>query len=67
MDLMNTTFQEDELISVLEGIENTITPEMPQHFNRWGGNMNQWQGNVQKIKDFISDRIGFIPDGLNVP
>ncbi len=65
MDLMNTAFREDEMLSVLEGIENSITPEMPQHFNRWGGNMNEWQGNVQKIKDFISDRIDYLPDGLN--
>lgn len=65
MDLLNTAFQEEEMIGVLEGIENTITPEMPQHIARWGGNMNQWQGNVQKIKDFISDRIDYLPEGLN--
>jgi len=65
MDLMNTAFKEDKLMSVLNGIVDAITPEMPQHFNRWGGNMNQWQGNVQKIRDFVSDRIDFIPDGLN--
>ncbi len=65
MDLMNTTFQEEEMIGVLEGIENSITPDMPQHFSRWGGNMNEWQDNVQKIKDFISDRIDYIPGGLN--
>jgi hypothetical protein len=51
--------------SVLSGIVDAITPEMPQHFNRWGGNMNQWQNNVQKIRDFMSDRIDFIPEGLN--
>lgn len=65
MDLMNTTFQEEELLSVLEGIENSIIPDMPQHINRWGGSMNEWQDNVQKIKNFISDRIDYIPGGLN--
>ena len=65
MDLMNTAFQEVELNSVLDGIVDSMTPEMPQHFNRWGGNISQWQGNVQKIRDFMSDRIDFIPDGLN--
>lgn len=65
MDLMNTAFAEEEMISVLEGIENSITPEMPQHFARWGGNMSQWQANVQKIKDFIQDRNTYLPDGLN--
>ncbi len=65
MDLMNTALAEEEMISVLEGIENSLIPEMPQHFARWGGNMNQWAGNVQKIKDFISDRNVYLPDGLN--
>jgi hypothetical protein len=65
MDLLNTAFQEDDMIGILEGIENSITPEMPQHFARWGGNMSQWQANVQKIKTFIQDRNAFLPEGLN--
>lgn len=65
MDLMNTVFTEDEMITVLEGIENSVTPEMPAHIARWGGNMNEWQANVQKIKDFIINRINYVPGGLN--
>ncbi len=65
MDLMNTAFQEDSMISLLEEIEESITPEMPQHFDRWGGNMFEWQGNVEKVKQFIRDRIEHIPSGLN--
>ena len=65
MDLMNTTFKEEEMIGVLEDIEYAITPDMPQHIERWGGSMNEWQDNVQKIKDFIIDRIDYIPGGLN--
>ena len=65
MDLMNTVFTEAEAIGLLEEIEAEITPEMPKHFLRWGGNMNEWQANVKKIKDFISDRVDFVPQGLN--
>ena len=65
MDLMNTAFAEDEMIGVLEGIENSIAPEMPQHFSRWGGNISEWQENVQKIKNFIADRNDYLPEGLN--
>jgi len=64
-DLMNTVFIEDEMIDLLEGIESSIAPEMPKQIERWGGNMSEWQDNVQKIKDFISDRITVIPEGLN--
>ncbi|WP_456437782.1 lamin tail domain-containing protein [Psychroserpens sp.] len=65
MDLNNTVFTEEETISTLEGIENSIAGEMPRHIGRWGGNMNEWEANVQKVKDFIRDRIDFLPGGLN--
>ena len=64
-DLMNTVFIEDDLVDLLEEIEDAITPEMPKQINRWGGNMTEWQNNVQKIKDFISERINVIHPGLN--
>jgi len=65
MDLLNTTFIEDDMIELLEGIENSIAPDMPQHINRWGGSMFEWRSNVAKIKNFISDRINYLPEGLN--
>ncbi len=65
MDLLNTAFIEDDMIELLEGIENSIAPDMPQHINRWGGSMFEWRSNVAKIKNFISDRINYLPEGLN--
>jgi len=38
---------------------------MPQHINRWGGSMFEWRSNVSKIKNFIGDRIDYLPGGLN--
>ncbi|MFT6048531.1 MAG: hypothetical protein ACI9KI_000256 [Patiriisocius sp.] len=65
MDLNNTVFTEEEAIGTLEGIENSIAGEMQNHTVRWGGNVSEWEDNVQKVKDFILDRIDFLPDGLN--
>jgi hypothetical protein len=65
MDLLNTAFVADDMIELLEGIENSIAPDMPQHINRWGGSMFEWRSNVAKIKNFISDRINYLPEGLN--
>ncbi len=65
MDLNNTVFTEEEALGTLEGIESSIAGEMPRHTSRWGGNVNEWEGNVQKVKDFILDRIAFLPGGLN--
>jgi hypothetical protein len=65
MDLLNTAFIEDDMIELLEGIENSIESDMPQHINRWGGSMFEWRSNVAKIKNFISDRIDYLPEGMN--
>jgi hypothetical protein len=65
MDLLNTAFVADDMIELLEGIENSIAPDMPQHINRWGGSMFEWRSNVAKIKNFIGDRIDYLPGGLN--
>ncbi|MGK0385869.1 MAG: hypothetical protein ACI849_000474 [Patiriisocius sp.] len=65
MDLNNTVFTEAEALTTLEGIESSIAGEMPRHIGRWGGSVSEWEGNVQKVKDFIIDRINFLPGGLN--
>ena len=65
MDLMNTAFKEDEMIGILDEIKNSMTFDMQNHIQRWGGNMFEWEQNVQKLRDFISDRAAYIPHGLN--
>ena len=65
MDLMNTAFKEDEMIGLIEDIENSVSFDMNQHFDRWGGYPFVWHHNVNKIKNFVSDRIDFIPEGMN--
>jgi len=65
MDLMNTAFKEEALNEVLDGIKNSMTFDMQNHIQRWGGNIFEWEQNVQKLRDFISDRVDYIPHGLN--
>jgi hypothetical protein len=64
VDLYNTVFRPDNLISYLNEIEAQMLPEMPMHIARWGGNMTQWQNNVQKIRNFINARHSYLPSGL---
>lgn len=64
IDLYNTVFRPDNLISYLNEIEAQMLPEMPIHIARWGGNMTQWQNNVQKIRNFINARNSYLPSGL---
>jgi hypothetical protein len=52
------------MINYLDSIEDGMLPEMPGHIERWGGSMTQWQNNVQKIRNFVTARHGYLPSGL---
>jgi len=64
VDLLNTTFKPSYAIPFLDSMATIIAPEMPRHFTRWGGNLNQWENNVEKIKNFIDTRYSIINSGL---
>jgi gliding motility-associated-like protein len=64
IDLVNTTFSCDFMISHLDSLINIITPEMPQQIARWGGNVATWQANVQTLRDFINQRCVAITQGM---
>ncbi len=57
-DLMNTTFQPQRAIDIVEGMRDAIQPEMQEHINRWGQpwSMDSWHGEIQKMIDFINER-----------
>ena len=65
MDLMNTAFLEEDMIGLVEEIENSVAFDMNHHFLRWGGYALAWHANVNKVKNFIIDRIEYLPEGLN--
>ena len=64
VDLYNTAFQPEAMIDYLDTIERKMLPEMPQHVARWGGTVDQWQNNVQKIRNFVTNRHGYLPEGF---
>jgi len=64
IDLYNTAFQPERMIEYLDEIEEKMLPEMQNHVNRWGGTVAVWRNNVQKIRNFITDRHGYFPEGL---
>lgn len=64
IDLYNTAFKPENIISYLDEIAGKMTPEMPRHIQRWGGNMLRWESNVQKIRNFIHARYNYLPQGL---
>ena len=64
IDLMNTVFSCDNMLSYLDTVANRIAPEMTRHAARWGGSYDDWQKNVDRLRDFISRRCQAVPAGL---
>ena len=63
-DLLNTGFQCDTMMNLLNDMEQEAIPEMQQHFDRWGGSFSEWQGNIQILREFIQERCDFISGSL---
>lgn len=64
VDLWNTVFGCENMLSYLDSIIAKIQPEMEQHANRWFGNYNEWQQNAQQLRDFISIRCEELSNGF---
>jgi hypothetical protein len=64
LDLKNTVFVKEDLLQNIDSMAALIAPEMPQHVNRWAGNMPKWESNVQKMRNFVADRSDYLESGL---
>jgi hypothetical protein len=64
IDLWNTVFSCDNMLTQFDSIIAVLTPEMPAHCTRWNGHMNIWQTNVQTLRTFISNRCNFLSTGF---
>lgn len=64
IDLGNTVFSCEFMVSHLDSLVGIIDPEMQRHCNRWGGSYTQWQQNVQDLRNYILDRCVSVDDGL---
>ncbi len=62
IDLYNTVFRPDRMISYLDSIEAEMDPEIPKHVERWGGSYQEWRQNVTKIKNFIQNRHEYLAE-----
>ncbi|MCH8903577.1 MAG: CotH kinase family protein, partial [Bacteroidetes bacterium] len=65
IDLYNTAFSCDFVISLLDSLAEVIRPEMTQHTDKWGGSLMEWEDNITKLRTFVTERCEFYPSGLN--
>lgn len=62
-DHLNTSFESNRVINVINDLEAVLLPEIDRHINRWGtfgGTVEQWLDNLAGFKEFAEKR----PDGL---
>lgn len=59
-DLLNTTFNSDSAIAILDSIYTIVKPEIPKELARWNPSNTFWEANVEKIRDYLRRR----PDTL---
>lgn len=64
IDLWNTVFSCNNMLTQFDSIVAVLTPEMQAHCTRWSGHMNIWQTNVQTLRTFISNRCNFLSTGF---
>ena len=64
VDLVNTYFSCDSMLSLLDSMVLAITPEMAGQCSKWGGSVTGWQNNVQELRDFINARCLALEQGL---
>jgi len=58
-DHLNTSFAPQRVISIIDKMQSTINPEMPEHIQRWRvmeDSMDVWDKNVGIMRSFVSQR-----------
>jgi hypothetical protein len=64
IDLLNTTFSCENMLSYLDSLASDIRPEMPRHCSRWFGTMGGWESNLARLRHFIERRCVALESGL---
>lgn len=56
--LLNSIFKTPHVISEINKMEQSFSPEMQEHIDRWRviGSLESWQKNVEVLRDFASKR-----------
>jgi hypothetical protein len=68
---MNTTFQENRIIHIIDSMQENIAPEIPRHIEKWGGqivpypeswmrpiftSVQEWEEYVDEMRYFANER-----------
>lgn len=61
-DHLNSSFQTERVLEIIDSFQQRIAPEMPQFIQRWKNpsRMGQWNGFVKGMRDFAVERPGYM-------
>jgi hypothetical protein len=57
---LNTTFNPDRVISMINSFQQRIATEIPYHTARWGMSADYWNNEVQRLRNFAIQRNSFM-------
>jgi hypothetical protein len=65
-DHLNSSFQTERVLQIIDSFQQGIAPEMPQFIQRWKypERVGQWNGFVNGMRDFAEDRPGFMVQNI---
>lgn len=60
-DLLNTVFLPQRVVSIIDGMKQTIEPQMPEQIARWSkpSSLSTWQNQIGIMTEFANQRPGF--------
>jgi len=68
-DLMNTSFEKNRVVSVLDSLQAVIAPYIVEHIDRWGNSdhrwsmpksVEEWNTNVNYMRRFANERESYL-------
>jgi len=63
---LNTTFQPEHVIGVIDSLQDKIREAFPAHIARWGEpwSMEQWEANVEQLRNFARLRPDYVWESM---
>jgi CotH kinase protein/Lamin Tail Domain/Chitobiase/beta-hexosaminidase C-terminal domain len=65
IDMWNTVFSCDNMLTQLDSVVNKLDPEMAMQATRWNGTYSEWLMNVDTLRTYITARCNWMPNGYN--
>jgi hypothetical protein len=55
-----STYNPARVNHIIDSIRQIFATEIPYHFNRWGGSVNDWENNINVARNFAALRPGYM-------